>query len=471
MSDLYKISAQLDELKQRRAAIGDELKGINDKMQTEGASAGLKQRGANLATALANIDAQSEELTTAYKSAVREGIDSGMFGGESGDGARPYEMGPLGGLKSDAERVLEGAFKSAGLSDGAAERAESLLKQGSEAERGTAARWVKAAGDPAYLSAFAKLLKDPSRGHMLWSGQEKAAYAEAKAVQTALKAGSITGNSELLPLNLDPTILLTSDGSTDPIRRIARVVQTVSNTWQGVTSAGVTAEWKSEGAQMTDAAPATDPAPIPVHFGDAWVPYSFELEMDAGPAWARDLGRLLADAADQLQAAAYLNGTGAGQPKGIRVALPAGSKLASTTADVLVAADVVNVQNALPPRFQARAQWIANLATINAMAGFETTAGALRFPELADSRLLRKPVHEASYMETAGGTAAADNDDVLIYGDWSNFVIADRIGTTVEVVPHVVGVDGRPTGQRGVIMWFRTGSDVVVPNAFRMLTA
>jgi hypothetical protein len=29
----------------------------------------------------------------------------------------------------------------------------------------------------------------------------------------------------------------------------------------------------------------------------------------------------------------------------------------------------------------------------------------------------------------------------------------------------------RPTGQRGALLWFRTGSDVVVTNAFRLLNA
>jgi predicted phage gp36 major capsid-like protein len=28
----------------------------------------------------------------------------------------------------------------------------------------------------------------------------------------------------------------------------------------------------------------------------------------------------------------------------------------------------------------------------------------------------------------------------------------------------------RPTGQRGALLWFRTGSDVVNPNAFRLLS-
>jgi predicted phage gp36 major capsid-like protein len=33
------------------------------------------------------------------------------------------------------------------------------------------------------------------------------------------------------------------------------------------------------------------------------------------------------------------------------------------------------------------------------------------------------------------------------------------------------GTNHRPTGQRGLFRWFRCGGDVVVDNAFRMLTA
>jgi predicted phage gp36 major capsid-like protein len=50
-------------------------------------------------------------------------------------------------------------------------------------------------------------------------------------------------------------------------------------------------------------------------------------------------------------------------------------------------------------------------------------------------------------------------------------VIVDRVGTTLEVIPNLVGTNRRPTGQRGALLWFRTGSDSVVDNAFRLLNA
>jgi HK97 family phage major capsid protein len=72
-------------------------------------------------------------------------------------------------------------------------------------------------------------------------------------------------------------------------------------------------------------------------------------------------------------------------------------------------------------------------------------------------------------MDGSINAAATADNYLLAYGDWSNFVIVDRIGTTIELIPNLVGANRRPTGQRGALMWFRTGSDVVVNEAFRLL--
>ena len=45
----------------------------------------------------------------------------------------------------------------------------------------------------------------------------------------------------------------------------------------------------------------------------------------------------------------------------------------------------------------------------------------------------------------------------------------DRIGAVLEVVPHLLGANRRPTGDRGAFLWFRTGSNVTTINAFRLL--
>jgi HK97 family phage major capsid protein len=88
---------------------------------------------------------------------------------------------------------------------------------------------------------------------------------------------------------------------------------------------------------------------------------------------------------------------------------------------------------------------------INATSAFETTAGDLRFPEVAQGRLLRRPLVECSDMTT-------ESAKFLPYGDIRQaFLIADRVGTQVEILPGF-GANQRPSAQRHVFMTFRTGS-------------
>lgn len=391
----------------------------------------------------------------------------------SHDGPRVANRSGVGGdgLHARAQRTVDEAFRAGLLPDHAAEKVTELFTTGPQADRSLAARWAIAAGDPAYLRAFCALLADPQKGHLLWTPQEQAAYRAAEEVQVDMRAMSLTDTAggHMVPLTLDPTVLLTSAGSNNPLRRISRVVRTATDTWKGVTSAGVTAEWLAEANEAADASPTLAGPEIPAHKGSAFVPYSFEIGMDA-VGFAIDLQRLLVDAADQLMAVAYTLGDGIGKPKGIVTALAGtASEINGTGTEALAAADAFALQNALPPRFSGQAQWIAHLATINAFRQMETTNGALKFPELAGGMLLGRTMNENSNMDGALDAGATANNYAMIYGDFQNFVIVDRIGTTIELIPNLFGANNRPTGQRGMFMWFRTGSDVVVPNAFRML--
>jgi HK97 family phage major capsid protein len=403
-----------------------------------------------------------------------------QYGGQQVGGSSDSPASFGGSTRDQAKRTLDALHRSGSLPDHAAEKAENLVaKQGTSTDQNMASRWVVAAGSEHYRSAFTKMLADSTRGHMLWTAQEQDAYRAVTEVQAEMRAmGESTGGPGgfMVPIQLDPAIMLTNAGSANPLRRISRVVQTVGAQWKGLTSAGVTTEWLSADSvaarAMADASPTVAEVNIPVYVGDAYVPYSYEVGMDAVD-FQNQITTLMLDAADVMQATAYTVGTGVGQPKGLITALVAAggsTVVASTTADVFAAADVFKVQNALPPRFQPRAQWAANLAIINAARQFETTAGALKFPELENDRLLRRPIDEISDMD--GVVDAAANNYLLAYGDFSQFVIADRIGSTIEFVQNVMDqATGRPSGRRGLILWFRTGSDVTVPNAFRLLNS
>jgi HK97 family phage major capsid protein len=233
----------------------------------------------------------------------------------------------------------------------------------------------------------------------------------------------------------------------------------------------VVAEWKAEAVEAADATPGIDDVSIPMHMGSAWVPYSVEIEQD-GLEFGQELSKLLMDAADSLQAQAFTTGTGTGQPTGFVTALAGtASEVAPGTPETFLAADVFAMQNALPARFQANAQWLAALPTINTIAQMVNGVDALTFPEVRDGMLLRRPLQECSNMQSTDDVDAGETatNYILAYGDWQNFVIADRIGSMIEIVPQVFGTNHRPTGQRGAWLWFRTGSDVVVDYAIRLL--
>jgi len=390
--------------------------------------------------------------------------------GTAGEDDRPATAG----TRDAVLRCLDDKVRIGTLAERSAETVERLIGKGDT----WVARWAAATGDAAYERAFSKLFTGGQAGHLRWTPQEADAYRRVEALRDEQRAlgigGSGNGGGSMVPLTLDPAVLLSNDGSTSSLRQIARVETIATDAWHGVSSAGVTAEWRDEFQESSDATPSLDDPEVPVHRGSAFVPYSFEVEQDA-VNFIMELQRLLVDAAVQLSDTAYTVGSGNGEPRGFITALAAAAGtvplIDPTTAETLTAADPYKVQNALAPRFQANARWAANLSIINELRQHETTNGALKFPSLQDNppMLLGRPMHEQSNMDGAYSASVTADNYVLAYGDFSQFLIVDRIGATIERVDHLFGASRRPTGERGALLWWRTGSDVLVPNAFRLL--
>jgi HK97 family phage major capsid protein len=66
-------------------------------------------------------------------------------------------------------------------------------------------------------------------------------------------------------------------------------------------------------------------------------------------------------------------------------------------------------------------------------------------------------------------TALADNY-LMVLGDFDNYVVANRVGLTVEPIAHLFHTaNNRPSGQRGLFGFARTGAASVNDGAFVML--
>jgi HK97 family phage major capsid protein len=327
----------------------------------------------------------------------------------------------------------------------------------------TLARLALVASSPAYVRAFSKAATN--RLHEM-TIEEQRALAETRALSLTDSAGGY-----LVPFQLDPTVIITANGSRNDIRRVARQVVAVGDTWNGVTAGAVSWSWDAEATQVSDDAPTFAQPSVPVYKAAGFVPVSIEALQDMANG-AAEVARLLAFGKDGLESAAFAVGSGSGQPTGVVTGLVgSGAVTNSATTDTLAVGDLYNLQGALPARFRANASWLATNAFYNRARQFDTAGGSSLWAQLADDRpalLLGKPAYEAEDMD--GVINATQENYMAVFGDFENFVIADRIGMTVEFIPHLFGTaNGRPTGQRGWYAYYRTGSAVVNTAAFKML--
>lgn len=327
-------------------------------------------------------------------------------------------------------------------------------------KHGSLARRILATGSPVYDRAFGKAV---IAGSTITLSAE-----EQRAMSTTNTEGGFA-----VPFTLDASVILTSDGVLSPMRQIARVEQITTTTWQGITSAGITVTRSGEADEAGDndfevAQPEVTPTRV-----IATVEFSVEIDQD----WSglrSEIARLLADAKEVEEGSSFVVGSGVGDiPEGVVTGLVAGSEVAMGTAGTLDVEDLYNLESELPVRFRPRARFLANKQVYNKVRDLSTGSDGgdlwVRLASGQPSELIGYPAHEASEMSSIG--IGTPGDRVLLFGDFMQFIIVDRIGMLVELQPHVLGAGNRRwTGQRAINAIWRNTSEVLVDNAFRVLT-
>src|SRR5690606_2779616 len=200
------------------------------------------------------------------------------------------------------------------------------------------------------------------------------------------------------------------------------------------------------------------------------VEFSVEVDQD-WPQLRSELSRLLMDAKEREEDSSFVVGDGTGDnPSGVVATLAAGSEVPMGAAGTLDVDDLYNLESELPVRFRSRARFLANKSTYNHVRALSTGSDGgdlwVRLASGQPSELLGYAAHEASAMASVGDTDAR----VLLFGDFSQFLIVDRLGMQVELQPHVLGATNRRwTGQRAIVAIWRNSSQILVDNAFRVL--
>ena len=469
--------------RQRGMRLLDERRDIEVRLDVEGANPGLEERLENVQRGIDRVMQREQELSEEYRAEMRARLEDGTLHGESEeDQVRSQQTRvpddtdappQLRAQRDRALRTLERCQTHDVMSSRAAVRMERLVRH--EDQLGIGARYLSAVGDPHYHNAFGKLLKYGDSAAMRMTPEELESVRVVTAVEAerAMLGGVGAQGGFALPITIDPTILMTSSGALNPIRDLADVREIVSYTLRLVSADTPAANYAAEATEVVDSSPTLVQPTIITERGQAFVPFSIELSQDWSDISA-ELGKLLADARDILDATKFLTGSGTNEPTGIFAAsggLTTTQRIQTATTATTVIGDLYAVKAALAQtRFWPNATYAAHPSvwdTFFRLIGGGNTVEPMPFTQGRGGPFLGQPKVEWSTMGTATTTTGTK---IAVVADWSGFVIADRIGAQVELIPHLFGATSHyPTGQRGLYYFWRTGTTVSKPNAFRYL--
>lgn len=328
--------------------------------------------------------------------------------------------------------------------------------------QGELARRILTTGSPVYRRAFGKWLIAGNTDSL--TNEERTVMAEG--------AGATGGFA--INFQLDPTIVPTYNKITNPYRSVCRTV-TISGTneWRAVSSGAVVATYEAEATEAVDRSPTLAQPAFVTKRAQTFVPFSRELQQDWG-ALETEMARLIQDSKDILEGQQFATGVGTTVfPQGMVVG--ATNTATSGTTTVLAVGDIYKAEEALNTAFRAKAQWFANRFIYNKVRQLDTAGGAnlwvqnLQFGlpnnEMGNTgyTLIGYPANEASGM----AATLATTTKLAVLGDPNYYVIVDRIGMDIELIPNLFGGTAHyPTGQRALYALWRNTARVLDAAAF-----
>ena len=394
-----------------------------------------------------------------------------------------YGRGHVSSLEERDQKFLDNAKRSLDSSmfaqsnviqDKAKEGVEDLLENHDSANKELATRMLLT-GSPQYKRDFAASLREMRPIGTVANLSERAA---ALAV-----VGTTTTGGYMLPYTFDPTFIKTGAWtSVNPYRQICRVEQIVgSNNWQGVSVGAVPAIYETEALAVTEAGPTFARPSLTAQRASSLVSLSYETLQDR-PDVVSEIADLIQEGKDTLEEAQFSVGVGT-------TVYPLGMFVKSTftvketiTNDTFAVADLDATEAALPIRHRAAAVWGFSRAVIRIIQGWETAYGkyfasTLGYPSVGELQgnppggntglsLLGYPVWE---FPSAPVTVTGDDTIVGILVSPKNYMILDRVGMNVELIPNLVDGSGLPTGQRGILALWRNTAKALNADAGRQV--
>lgn len=376
--------------------------------------------------------------------------------------------------KDNALRSIESASRSLKV-DGLADMVEN--RDSGEEGDGEVARRILLTGSPLYKRAFSKYLRGEKD---LWSPEEQRAAALAVT-------GTTTTGGYAVPYVFDPSMIhIGAFTAVNPFRAACRV-ETISNgnNWRTVTVGAITAGYGTEGLAASEGGPTFGQPTYTVQKAQAFATVSIETLQDRSDITS-ELTSVFAEGKATEEENKFAVGTGLTvYPLGMFTDT-AYTNVDTATNDTTAIADIRLLEAALPLRYRARAAFFMSRSTQRQLEALDTTgyyfkspgqqfAMGMTSPDSASptgntgSTLLGYPVWE---VPSAVSTLTTDGAIIVAFVDPRSYVIVDRVGMTVEVIPHLLNgaTPSFPTGQRGIYMYWRNTAKPINADAGRSLS-
>jgi HK97 family phage major capsid protein len=201
-----------------------------------------------------------------------------------------------------ALRAMESANEIAELSTAAQADLERKVRKHTDI-----ARRLLVTENDEYRNAFVKLVTRPTP--VLTPEESRAILAFEEYRAMADGTGSAGGYG--IPVLIDPSIILTTQGAHNPFLQVARQVEIQTNAWKGVSSQGVSWTFGAEASAASDNSPALAQPVVNVYRADGFIPYSIEVGQDY-PDFATEMATLLDAGYSDLLLNKFSNGAGVG---------------------------------------------------------------------------------------------------------------------------------------------------------------
>lgn len=190
---------------------------------------------------------------------------------------------------------------------------------------------------------------------------------------------------------------------------------------------------------------------------------SEELLMDSAFNLEAFVAKSLARSIGEVEETAFVTGDGSGKPTGVMNGISVG--VTTTSNSAITADEVLDLFYSLKVGYRGKATFLMNDATEKYLRKLKngTTGDYMWQPGLTSeqpNKLLGRPVANSDSVDTIAATK-----NVIVFGDFSNYMIKDTAGMEIQVLRELYAANGQ-VGFKGHL---RTDGARVVDEAFKSL--